>query len=229
MGFCAEPDVMEIKDPVKTADLHIHSCYSRCSCNKPKKILDAAIRTGLSVIAVTDHNTIRGAVEVARLAGNDERIVVVIGSEILTDRGDLIGLFLQDDISSVRFAEVADEIHDQGGLTLLPHPFDGNRRTACSPTKNDAKLLDAIEIENGRYASDIPGQRAWEYAQAHHIPAVGNSDAHFIHEIGSIRTCFSGDDIREAILANQVRICGTRPSRIGLPVSKLLHHVRRQV
>lgn len=214
---------------VLEADLHIHSRFSPCSMNKPEAILHKAIRVGLDIIAITDHNSIWGAKEVAGLLTGNESISVVIGSEILTDRGDLIGLFLEDDISSVQFEDVADEIHDQDGLTLLPHPFDTNRRTACFPTADDAELLDAIEVQNGRYISDEPVEQACAYATTYTVPAVGNSDAHFIHEIGSVRTCFEGGDIRAAIRTNQVGPCGMRPLPIGLPLSKLLHHVRKRL
>jgi len=214
---------------VQEADLHIHSRFSPCSRNKPEAILQKAIRVGLDIIAITDHNSIRGAKEVAALLTGNEPVSVVIGSEILTDRGDLIGLFLEEDISSVQFEDVADEIHDQGGLTMLPHPFDTNRRTACFPKAEDAKLLDAIEVQNGRYTSDKPVELACSYATTYAVPAVGNSDSHFIYEIGSIRTCFEGGDIRTAIRTNLVGPCGMRPLPIGLPLSKLLHHVRKRV
>jgi len=222
---CPDDDTTLIQE----ADLHIHSHFSFCSLNKPESILRKAISVGLDIIAVTDHNTIKGSQEVTRLAQGDERISIIISSEVSTDRGDLIGLFLLDEIKSTRFEDVADEIHDQGGLTMLPHPFDTNRRSACFPTAEDARLFDAVEIQNGRYSSDKPVELASAYATTHNIPAVGNSDAHFIYEIGSLRTCFEGGDLREAIRTNQVGPCGNRPLPIGLPISKFLHHVRKRL
>ena len=80
---------------------------------------------GLDGIAVTDHNTIRGGVETEK--SNKSQLEIIIGSEIKTEYGDIIGLFLNEEIKSTTFWEVIDEINSQSGLVVLPHPFRKNK------------------------------------------------------------------------------------------------------
>ncbi|MDW7775640.1 MAG: PHP domain-containing protein [Methanosarcinales archaeon] len=165
-------------------DLHIHSRFSYDSLSTPKRILKAAKHLGLSGLAITDHNTIKGAIEVSKI---DKIFQIIIGSEIKTDKGDIIGLFLNDEIISRRFDEVVDEIRDQDGFIVLPHPYK---------THNDVPVdildkIDAIEIFNGRISPELnkkAGQLKYKK-----LLFTGGSDAHLVKHVGSVVTIIDKD------------------------------------
>ena len=100
-------------------DLHVHSKYSIDGCIEPETIVKTAHKRGLSGVAVTDHNTIQGGLESKKYETDD--LKVIVGSEIETNRGEVIGLFLCDEITSNIFAYVVQEIKDQNGLVIIPH------------------------------------------------------------------------------------------------------------
>jgi predicted metal-dependent phosphoesterase TrpH len=189
-------------------DFHIHSTYSFDSILPIQKILKISKRRNLDCIAITDHNLIRGAIEAKKNAGNNLR--VICGSEIRTEYGDIIGLFLNEKISSTKFLEVIDEIKDQGGLIVAPHPFK-------SQIKNHLDLVDVIEISNGRVSANL-NKDAFDYALKNHIPGIGGSDAHIGYEIGTIQTWYpnaidSDEDLKKEIMRNNPYITGLSSPR----------------
>ena len=189
-------------------DFHIHSTYSFDSILPIQKIIKISKIKNLDCIAITDHNSIRGAIEAKKNAGNNLR--VICGSEIRTEYGDVMGLFLTEKISSTRFFEVIDEIKDQGGLIVAPHPFK-------SLIKNHLDLVDVIEISNGRVSANI-NKDAFDYALKNNIPGIGGSDAHMGYEIGTIQTWYpnvidSDEDLKKEIMRNNPHIAGNGSPR----------------
>jgi len=183
-------------------DLHIHSFYSKDSIIDPKKVIAVAKKKGMSGIAITDHNTIKGGIETAKNCEDD--FFVIVGSEVATEQGDIIGLFLNEEIKSHNSFEVIDEIKDQDGLVVLPHPYRINN-------KIDPALLnkiDAIEVFNARTNSH-KNDRAYALAEKHHYPMVVGSDAHFYGEIGKARIVLkdiaSEENIKKQILSNETK------------------------
>jgi predicted metal-dependent phosphoesterase TrpH len=178
-------------------DFHIHSHHSADSLCKPVNILRAANQAGLNGVAVTDHSTIAGGLETSRL-NDDPNFLVIVGCEIYTEVGDIIGLFLTEEIQSRNSLEVIREIHGQGGLALLPHPGKWHKL-------NDEVIqaVDLIEIFNSR--TDLPlNQQAAALAERHAKPTVVGSDAHFCKEIGLSRVTIPGKDIRRELLTGAV-------------------------
>ena len=143
-------------------DLHSHSKYSSDGILDPQKIIKVAIKKGLDGIAVTDHNTIRGGLEAKEYETNEFK--VIIGSEVMTNKGEVIGLFLSEEIKSNNFYDVVDEIKAQNGIVVLPHPFD-EWRNASFPVKEDAKYIDNIEIFNSRCVREKYNHNAREFAK----------------------------------------------------------------
>lgn len=178
-------------------ELHAHSKFSFDSIAEPYDILKAAKKIGLNGIAITDHNTIRGAVETQRI-NDDADFIVIIGTEIATEAGDIIGLFVKEEIESRNSLEVIDEIHRQGGIALLPHPHKGHRL-------NDEilKKIDVIESFNAR-TCEADNRKAEELARQYDKPVLVGSDAHFQSEIGKCRVILKGDDIKKEILSGEV-------------------------
>lgn len=178
-----------------------------------------ARKSGLDGIAITDHNTIRGGQEAKRYETKD--FEVIVGAEIMTEKGEITGLFLCREVKSRRFQDVIIEIKDQGGIVIVPHPFDGLRRSAFRITAEYASIVDAIEGFNSRCIFQRYNTKALEFAVQHNLPVVGGSDAHYPSEIGLGGIIIHSDDIREAIMQYDLTLFGKR--------SPVLNHVRTKV
>lgn len=180
-------------------DLHTHSRFSPDGTLDVRDIVRIARKRGLDGIAITDHDTVRGGLEAAKL--QPQGIDVICGCEASTDRGDVIGLFLSREIESRDHAAVIEEIHAQGGVAIVPHPFDSIRGSAFWLTDQDAGLIDGVEVINARCVLRRSNAAASHYADRHATARVGGSDAHFGAEIGNAGTLIEeGADLREAIL-----------------------------
>ena len=185
-------------------DLHIHSKYSFDSISDPKKIVDIARKKGLDAIAITDHNTIKGSL-IGRKFSKD--IMVICGSEIGTDKGDILGLFLNEEIKKRTYFEAIDEIKDQDGIAVLAHPFKRINKF----DEEILKKIDAIEGFNARAGSSA-NAKAVKFGSRYGIPMTGGSDAHFYFEIGRGRTIIGdvddSEDVRKAILGGNTYLRG---------------------
>ena len=162
-------------------DLHIHSKYSHDSLLDPSKIIRIAIKRGLNGIAVTDHHSIQGGIE-AKKANRDPDFEIIVGSEIKTEFGDILGLFLNEDVKSRKCSEVVEEIKDQGGLSVLAHPY--------RPYNSPEKIIHQVDYIEGLNARSKPwqNQRAQALASEFNKKVIAGSDAHFAFEIGRGRT-----------------------------------------
>ncbi|MBI2138320.1 PHP domain-containing protein [Candidatus Woesearchaeota archaeon] len=187
-------------------DLHNHTHYSHCSTFSPLALLKLAKKTGLDGIAVTDHNTVKGGLTVKKL-NRDKDFKVIMGSERYTSRGHVLGLFLQKDIKSKVYEEVIEEIRNQGGVSIIAHPFRYLPGAFFRMKGLDHKYFpDAIECFNSRtagYANAMAGRLA-DRLQS---PKTAGSDTHFPFELGKCYTSFDGD-CREAILKRKTAVFG---------------------
>jgi predicted metal-dependent phosphoesterase TrpH len=165
-------------------DLHVHTKYSKCALLNPDEIEPLALKRGLDAVAITDHNTIAGALEVKNHA---KKIKVIIGEEIKTTKGEIIGYFLNEQISPfLSPEETIKEIKHQGGLASVPHPFDRLRSSRLEAETLEKILpnLDMIEIFNSR--DILTGQDFGlieKACQMGSVPVAG-SDAHLRIEVG---------------------------------------------
>ncbi len=159
-------------------DLHIHSMYSYDSLMDPKKILKKCKKKGYNTISITDHNSIKGSLE-AKKYEKEFGISVVIGEEILTDIGDVIGLYLNQEIRNRDWIEVLGEIKAQGGVCVLPHPFRGHKNIW-----EVAQKVGVIEILNS-HSTLAENRKALYLATKLNKPVVVGSDAHLYSEIGN--------------------------------------------
>ncbi len=171
-------------------DLHIHSKYSFDSISEPAMIVKTAIRKKLDAIAITDHNTIRGGIE-AVTCNKNHNLYVIVGAEILTDIGDIIGLFLYKEINSRHWKEVIGEIYEQGGIVILPHPFKSHNEAVLGEV---AKRVDLIEIFNSRCTS-WQNEKALHLAKTYKKSICVNTDAHSLSEIGLAYTTVNTKEI----------------------------------
>lgn len=194
------------------ADVHIHSIASDGTASALEILEHVERRTDLDVIAIADHERIEAAVECQRLARErGSRVEVIVAEEVTTRSGHLLGVFLQARLKrSQRLEFTVAEIHEQGGLAIVPHPFSaftlGMRKQAIMRVHLSTDPLvywDALEGYNpstaGRYGRTATIRLAGELGLA----LVGNSDGHTLDTIGDGRTFFSGstaDDYRRAVL-----------------------------
>ena len=208
-------------------DFHIHSRFSYDSLISPKKIVRIAERKRLDGIAITDHGTIKGALEASKFTNS---LCVIVGSEIKTEEGDIIGLFLTEEITSKQFDDVVNEIKSQDGLVVLPHPYKKNK-----DIPNDLlSKVDLIETLNGRQSPEL-NYKAQTLAKNKKMPIIGGSDAHISKSIGSVRTIFNcekheiqnGEDIKRLLLDCDAKVVGRESPRYVHYFSATVGNVRR--
>lgn len=166
-------------------DMHSHTMWSGDSTTTPDEIFDAVAASGIDVLCITDHHAIRGAEELA------EKLPcrVVVGEEMRTHAGELIGLFLTERVpAGLPAADTARAIRDQGGLVYVPHPFDPMRRNiteAALDTLTADGLVDAIEVLNAKTSLQSLNRRAAAFAETYGLHAGAGSDAHVPLGIGA--------------------------------------------
>ncbi|MBV9282056.1 MAG: PHP domain-containing protein [Chloroflexi bacterium] len=164
-------------------DLHTHTLCSKDCCNQYDRIIRAVQAAGLDGIAVTDHNEIRGSFELRKRAP----FVVIPSEEIKTSAGEIIGLFLREWIPpGLEPLETVRRIHEQGGLTYVPHPFDELRGSRIQRWALDLVRpeIDVLEVFNARNALPVFNSRALAYAQEHGLLGGAGSDSHTYGEYG---------------------------------------------
>jgi predicted metal-dependent phosphoesterase TrpH len=164
------------------ADLHVHTKYSYDSNMSLESIIDRCPKVGINCVAIADHGTIAGALKLKEIAPFE----VIVAEEILTPLGEIMGLFLRDEIpSGISAEEAIAQIRAQKGLVCLPHPFD--RLRGIGSYQEMEKLLpeiDIIEVFNSRVILSSPNKRAKLFAQENGLLCSAGSDAHIPHEIG---------------------------------------------
>ena len=168
-------------------DLHVHTKHSHDSAAPVRSVLERCRRAGLGLVAITDHNNIRGALE-ARDAGD---FPVIVGEEIKSSKGDIIGLFLEETVpQGLPPVETARRVKEQGGLVGVPHPFDRVRPTAMGRRALLEVLpyVDFLEGYNGHTLLAVDNRRGQDFAEEHGLPTVASSDSHSALELGRAYT-----------------------------------------
>jgi predicted metal-dependent phosphoesterase TrpH len=165
-------------------DLHSHTHRSNDSATSYRALVGACQRRGIDVIAITDHNRIEGALEFRDTIVGQRCIV---GEEVRTTEGEIIGLFLTEFIPPrLSPEETIAEIKRQGGVVYMPHPFDRIRRSVIRPEalQRVAHLVDAVEVLNARLHSASQNAEALRFAQERGLLQGAGSDAHTAFEVG---------------------------------------------
>jgi predicted metal-dependent phosphoesterase TrpH len=195
------------------ADTHMHTNLSDGTAS-PERVIEESTRRGLQVIAITDHDHVEGAKRVAELLAQQESpLQLIMGVEVSTRNGHLLGLFVNKAPKALRSVEASIEaIKEQGGLVIIPHPL-GRLVPSLSRTKIDELLnkgfsIDGIEIYNPSPANASMRSTVRLANTQWGLAEMGGSDAHFWQHIGAAYTLFPGsspDDLRRAILERTVR------------------------
>ena len=170
-------------------DMHSHTMFSGDSTTTLDEIAESVIEAGIDVLCVTDHNAIEGALRLQRALEGDGVCRVVVGEEVRTHTGEIIGLFLSERIPfGAPAAETARQIRSQGALVYIPHPFDPMRRNLTEASLielTDLGLVDAIEAHNSKTSLQSLNKRAREFGESHGLALGAGSDAQVPHALGS--------------------------------------------
>ena len=221
-------------DQRAVVDLHSHSSASFDSLSNPVALARAAAARGVTHLAITDHDRVDGAqrARAAQVPG----ITIIVGSEVRTQGGDMIALFIERPLQvGLPPEEAIAAIRAQGGLVGIPHPFDAWRGSLLLDDRFLALLsqVDFIEGWNARLVAPGGNQRAAELAATHGIPSVASSDAHSIMEIGNAASILTGDPstpagMRAALAAPHELITGRGSfvARAIMPAVKFINAAR---
>ncbi len=220
------------------ADIHMHTNLGD-GWASPAQVIKEARRRGLRLIAITDHDHLEGAWRVAELLAREQALgpdgdgreeaaplELVIGVEVTTRDGHLLGLFVEKAPRAQRPVEEAiDEIKAQGGLVIVPHPFGrlvpSLSRARIEGLLNKGYCIDALEMYNPSPANASQRHMVRLANQEWQLAEVGGSDAHFWQHIGVAYTLFPGQsaqELRQAILQRQATPGGQEVPTPRLPL-----------
>jgi predicted metal-dependent phosphoesterase TrpH len=203
------------------ADLHLHTLYSDGTARLADLLDWVEHRTDLDLVAITDHDRIDGASRAAAMhRDGDYHFDLVVGEEVTTRSGHVVGLFLTERVPHFRpVAETIERIHDQGGVAVAAHPLgialslgSGSlRRLQADPRPE--RHLDAVELVNPSLGGRLRHRALAELNAAElHLPGLGSSDAHILETVGCAWTSFDGTtagEFRAALAAGAVEPVGS--------------------
>jgi predicted metal-dependent phosphoesterase TrpH len=157
-------------------DLHTHSVASPDGGITADQYSDALITRKLDYIAVTDHNRISFAEELRKSLGDK----IIVGEEIMTSSGEIIGLFLSEKIApNMTPIDTIRAIKDQGGLVYIPHPLENFRHGLQIDVLEDiVDFIDIVEIGNGRTIFPSKYTQILVWSNLNRIVGAASSDAH---------------------------------------------------
>jgi predicted metal-dependent phosphoesterase TrpH len=165
-------------------DLHAHSNFSSDGLLPPEELIRRARRAGLDRLAVTDHNTIAGALAAQKL----DPEFIIVGEEIKTTRGELLGFFITREIPrGLEPTEAIARLRDQGAVISVSHPFDRLRTGAwkIDDLMQIVPLVDALEGFNARCIYGEDNRLAAQCARESRLLQTAGSDCHDGSEVGT--------------------------------------------
>jgi len=197
-------------------DLHVHTEHSFDCRSSVEAVIQQAVETKLDAIAITDHDNM-SAYGIAFQKSEDKNLTVIPAMEITAEGGThVIGLFLQDEIVSRNIFDIIDEIHAQGGLVVIPHPFrpgtglifnkDSQNIFSGEDISKILSRVDLMEAVNYRCRSSEMVKIDKFLGFSPDIPHSAGSDAHFVEEVGKAYVELEKvksnklDDIKKALL-----------------------------
>jgi predicted metal-dependent phosphoesterase TrpH len=203
-------------------DLHNHTYHSYDAHNRLADYERAHALGRVDVVAITDHNTIAGALELRAAAS----FPVIVGQEIDTADGELIGLFLEELVpAGLPAVETARRIRAQGGLVYLQHPFyrivRGRMRAGAREELRGLRLIDIVEAANGGPLAAADNARALAWARACGLPHAASSDAREPAAIGTCVSAVPAAAVTAASLPELLRAAETIDRRPPAPVALL--------
>ena len=199
----------------RKVDLHVHTPKSACYSDKsvtPEQIIDAALASGLDVMAVTDHNSVE-AIDDIRQVADKKGLFVFPGIELSAKGGHVVALFeLDTPVERLRgfldyvgiaregwgdaitmptdgIEKVFQRIDEWGGIAIAAHIerwpsgfLETNEPRRIKTRIHNSKYLSALEIT-------VPQSRnLWNTGQVRGYTkkygCIQGSDAHALVDIG---------------------------------------------
>jgi predicted metal-dependent phosphoesterase TrpH len=201
---------------VLSVELHAHSSLSYDGRDPVEMLLEQARAVGLDALAVTDHDEFEASLRAAELA-EDYGLVGIPGMEVTSADGHVLAMGVDEAVpSGLPFGETLDEIHERGGLAIVPHPFQSSRSgVAPNVTHEELATADAIEVYNSRLLTGRANRRAEDFAREHGLPMTAGSDAHIAEMVGQAVTRVGAEErsldaILDAIRAGETSVEGKR-------------------
>jgi predicted metal-dependent phosphoesterase TrpH len=208
---------------VLTVELHSHSALSHDGRDPVELLLEQAAAVGLDALAVTDHDEIDASIAAAE-AAEDHGLIGIVGMEISSAAGHILAFGIEDLIPpGLSYDETLERIHEQGGIAVIPHPFQKSRH-GVAPHITDDQLAsaDALEVYNSRLFTGRSNRQAERFAIERGLPMTAGSDAHISEMVGQAITEVGANDrspeaILEAIRHGRTSVIGHRtPWHISL-------------
>jgi hypothetical protein len=208
---------------VLTVELHSHSALSHDGRDPVDLLVEQAAAVGLDALAVTDHDEIDASIEAAEQAA-DHGLIGIVGMEVSSAAGHILAFGIEELIPpGLGYDETLERIHDQGGIAVIPHPFQKSRHgVAPHVTEDQLASADAIEVYNSRLFTGRSNRQAERFAIERGLPMTAGSDAHISELVGQAITEVGADDrtpeaILEAIRHGRTSVIGQRtPWRVSL-------------
>ncbi len=175
---------MNSATPTIRVELHLHTCYSKDSLLPLDRLIERARELGIDRLAVTDHNEIEGAFAAQKLAPD----LIIIGEEIQTTSGELLGYFMTEKVpEGLNPGEAVRRLKAQGAVISVAHPFDHRGGKLWEPADLEAiaPALDAVEVFNARCLRMEPNKQAQDFARQVGLAGTAGSDAHSAYELGT--------------------------------------------
>ncbi|WP_254271630.1 PHP domain-containing protein [Haloarcula marina] len=205
-----------------SVELHTHSSLSHDGRDPIELLLAQAQAVGLDALAITDHDEIEASRRAAELAPEYD-LVGIVGMEITCDAGHVLGLGIEEAVPpGLSFGETLDRIREQGGLAVVPHPFQESRHGVLEHiSKDELADADAIEVYNSRLLTGRSNRQAERFARRRGLPMTAGSDAHIAEMVGQAVTKVDTDEhsvdaILDAVRKGETTVEGERtPWRIS--------------
>ncbi|WP_313690893.1 PHP domain-containing protein [Halorarum halobium] len=189
-----------------SVELHCHSELSHDGRDPVDMLLEQAAAVGMDALAVTDHDELDASLEAADRA-DEYGLVGITGMEVTSAAGHVLALGIEEPIpAGLPFDDTLDRIADQGGLSVIPHPFQKSRH-GVEPHVTDEQLAraDAIEVYNSRLLTGRANRKAEAFALDHGVPMTAGSDAHIAEMVGQAVTEVGADDRTQTAVLDAIR------------------------
>jgi hypothetical protein len=178
-------------------DLHCHTFHSYDGTSSIKKIIEEGKEKGIDGVAITDHENTNAWKE-ALSEGQKQGFEIILGEEIKSSKGDILGLFMTHQIDGKGKDPkwIIEKIREQGGLVFIPHPFHEAEGFKDSLDKY-IDLIDGIEVFNGRRPFHRGDRLAEQFATKHNLIKIGGSDSHYYKTVGNTYTECEASNLKE--------------------------------
>lgn len=191
-------------------DFHVHTCYSKDSTITLEQVVCFAKKRGLDGVAITDHNTVEGALKL-----KTKEILVIPGIEVSTLQGHVLGINVTTPIpAKLSMEQTIHKIHEAGGVAIAAHPTAFYK----SPASRKVTCYDAVEVMNAAsFPFPVLTHYSKKFAEKLNLPQTGGSDSHYAPEIGSAYTVVESEkDVNE--IAKAIIRGATIPVGRGIPL-----------